>query len=148
MRELADKVDEVASLCRTLGWYGFEGHYLSNAEHHRLQADKADPPQPEWKEGDYAVDGGGNVWRLKNGKWDGEYSTKELINYYGPIHKVYVSDPSEKQVAVSVDGLGLDLLQSFENWDEEALSTLNSAGLRVAKALRYQLGDLDGGDGA
>lgn len=92
MRELADKVDEVASLCRTLGWYGFEGHYLSNAEHHRLQADRADPPVV-WEKGDYATDKNNDLWQYSgNGVWFRNgivcKSTEKLEREAGPLRKV------------------------------------------------------------
>ena len=88
LRAMADHFDEIAKISNDVGDFIAARHHRNSAEHHRLEADKLDHPQPEWEEGDYAMDEGRSVWSFKNGKWDGEYSTKELINHYGPIHKV------------------------------------------------------------
>ena len=98
MRELADKEDEAASLCAALGWCGLEGLHQSDAEHHRLQADKLDPPV-EWENGDLATDRNNNLWQCVGcgGVWfrflnlsDGIVwlSTEELLKDAGPLRKV------------------------------------------------------------
>ena len=97
MRELADTEDRAAGLCTALGWLGLGTLHQSSAEFHRLQADKSDPPQPEWKEGDLVVDRNDDLWKcLGNDVWfrflDRHgivwLTTGKLLKDVGPLRKV------------------------------------------------------------
>lgn len=120
------------------------------AKLHRKMADEIDPPappQPEWRDGDLARDRFGDLWQFDGSKWhlrSMQRRTAILTRESGPIHKVHIADPAKHEVVISLDGIDREILReillAYEDWDEDALSTLSSAGLRAAKAAREQLG--------
>ena len=117
------------------------------AESYRKEADRIDPPQPEWQDGDLALDRDGELWQFDGDEWhlrSMQRSTASLIRDFGPIHKVHTADPAKHEVVVSLDGLDLKALLSYEDWDEDGgnLSIISRTGIRAAKAAREQLGEV------
>ena len=150
MRELADKMFETANVCSALEWQGFAAHYRNTAENFRQEADRLDPPVV-WEKGDLVRDHHNRLWEYDGTLWYsrgfGGYDTKLLTGENGPIRKVYVSDPSEKQIVVSVKNFDLSWWEHLEEnvYDTDAEGFLK----RTAQAVREQLGEAaPGGDGA
>ena len=142
MRELADKLDGVADTYTLLEWHWQGDHYLSTAKNLRQDADDLDPP---FEVGSYVRDASDGIWRHDAvNKWSNgsvTLSTESLQERSGPLHRVYVSDPSENQVVVSIDGIYRTALLAQADKDEQEESSLTIAGIRTAKAVREQLGD-------
>ena len=118
---------------------------LAEAEKHFKKVGELDPPQPEWREGDLVRDRFGGLWQFDGSKWHRrcmERSTARLDRDYGPIHKVHIADPARREVVVSLDGIDLRLLESLQDWSEGSVSTTSAVTIRVAKAAREQLGEV------
>lgn len=146
-RKIADTFVAAADACAPLHPVTAKD-LRAEAKLHRKMADDLDPPQPEWREGDLVCDRQGDLWQFDGDEWchlhGVERSTASLIRDFGPIRKVRVADPVKHEVVISLDGIDREILReillAYEDWDEDALSTLSSAGLRAAKAAREQLG--------
>lgn len=144
LRTMADHFDEIANLSNDIEDSDVALHYRNIAEHLRKEAEKLDPPQPEWKDGDLVRSQHGYLWEHSGGTWFRRHTTftyEELVSLFGPLRRVYVSDPSENQVVVSVDEIYHTALLAQADKDEQEESSLTIAGIRVAKAVREQLGE-------
>ena len=146
-RKIADAFDVLAEKFEPLNADVAEAH-RKNAEVNRRIAEKLDPPQPEWQDGDLVRDRDGDLWEYDAsvGVWRRfgirePYYTEVLADNFGPLRKVYVSDPSKNQVVVSVDEIYRTALLAQADKDEQEESSLTIAGIRVAKAVREQLAD-------
>lgn len=149
-REAAAAYDALAKKVQPLDATVADFHRRT-AQTNRDIADKLDPPQPEWREGDLVKDCKGRLWQYHGSFWYarefGGHDTELLTSKYGPIRKVYVSDPYEKQVVVSVDGLDPDHVAEWLKW--AACNPEEEVCIRIAEAVRnQQAGSEPNGDGA
>ena len=150
-RELADALDVVAEKFQPLN-AAAAGSYRLNAEANRNLADELDPPQPEWRDGDYVRDKNGGVWRHDGSVWrsagGGCALASDLPHLYGPLTRVLtydpatqrVADPAKQEVVVSLDGINRDALDQWAKW--AACEPAEEVCIRAAKAAREQLGEV------
>lgn len=147
-RSIANLFDEIAEHRAAIGDSSEAVRVMARED--RVLADKLDPPIV-WQAGDMVRDKNGGIWRHDGSVWrsaGGGYAfVSDLPVLYGPIRKVYVSDPYEKQVVVSVDGLDPDHVAEWLKW--AACNPEEEVCIRIAEAVRnQQAGSETGGDGA
>ena len=116
------------------------------AESYREKADRIDPLQPYWQDGDYSRDRFGGLWHFDGGKWylrSMQRSTASLVRDFGPIHKVHVADPAKQEVVISLEGIDRE---DLDMWATEKESNYGAPSqliaIRAAKAAREQLGEV------
>ena len=148
-RRIADLFDEIAEHRAAIG-DSAEGALLL-AREDRAQADKLDPPQPEWQNGDLVRDRDGELWQYCVGLWycqETSHRTESLTSHYGPLTPVLtydpatqrIADPAKQEVVVSLDGIDRERLDAWAGYTE--LSLPEAVARRVAKAAREQLGEV------
>lgn len=149
-REIANLLDQVAEKFQPLNANTAEVHRES-AEANRRHADKLDPPQPEWQEGDLVRDCQGDLWQFGYGDWHlygTTHSTESLTRHYGPLTRVLtydpatqrIANPAKQEVVVSLDGIDRERLDAWAEYTE--LSLPEAVARRAAKAAREQLGQV------
>lgn len=144
-RNAADLLDQVAEELQPLS-VGAAKQYQLNAEANRSIANKLDPPQPEWQDGDLVLGANSTLWFYECGLWNSPSftdmrSTDSLIAVYGPIRKVRIADPAKQEVVVSLEGIDREDLDGWA-WQEESSysAPARRTAIRAAKAAREQLG--------
>lgn len=140
-RNAADLFDQLAKVIKPLNAYAAEGYRL-NAQVHRKAAEDLDPPQGEWEEGDLVRDCHDELWRYDGSVWrrfgiKGFHSTASLDENFGPTHQVFVSDPTQREVVVSLDGIDRSAIVPWEQW--AGCDLVEEVCQIVAKAAREQL---------
>lgn len=152
-RELADALDVVAEKFQPLDAHTAEG-YRGNAQVNRSIAEKLDPPQPEWRDGDLVHDRHGDLWQFGYGDWHlygTTHSTESLTRHYGPLTRVLtydpatqrIADPAKQEVVVSLAGIDRVALDRRASESEDDFTwPAARAGFRAAKAAREQLGEV------
>lgn len=153
LRAMADHFDEIANLSNVIEDSEVALHYRNIAEHLRKEAEKLDPPEPEWGEGDLVRDCKRRLWEYHGGFWYarefGGHKTELLTSKYGPLTRVVTYDPSEQQyadpyeweVVVSLEDIDLDYLSDWADEDSEESPFTDLITSIVAKAAREQLGE-------
>lgn len=119
LRQLAAKRDALAATHDALGQHSAARAYRESAEEARSIANKLDPPQPEWQNGDLVRDSDGDLWQFDGDLWwsrGDRRPTEELIEWFGPIRKVHLADPAKQEVVVSLDGINRDALDQWAKW--------------------------------
>ena len=150
-RRIADLLDQVAEEFKPLNATAAES-YEDNAEANRRIAERLDPPQPEWQDGDLVRDRFGTLWEYELEVWHCHHAnrgTEALTNTYGPLTRVLTYDPAtqrvtdrENDVIVNLDDIDRKWLNGWHDpLGEDRRSQMEVARI-VAKAAREQLGEV------
>ena len=139
-------------LAGVLGWHAYAQGARINAQNRRREADKLDPPQPEWQDGDLARDRNGILWECDHrGVWRSGYashSTEIMTRDFGPLTRVLtydpakqrIADPAKQEVVVSLDRINRSMIVPWEQW--AGCDLVEAACRIVAEAAREQLGEV------
>lgn len=149
-RNIANAFDVLADAFKPLDAHTAEG-YQNSATVNRSLADKLDPPQPEWQDGDLVRDRFGTLWEYELEVWHCHHAnrgTEALTNTYGPLTRVltydpatqHIADPAKQEVVISLDGINRDALDQWAKW--AACEPAEEVCIRAAKAAREQLGEV------
>ena len=149
-REAAAAYDALAKKVQPLDATVADFHRRT-AQTNRDIADKLDPPQPEWREGDLVKDCKGRLWQYHGSFWYarefGGHDTELLTSKYGPLTRLLTYDPSkqqyadphEREVVVSLKDIDLEYLSDWLHEDSEESPFNDLITSIVAKAAREQL---------
>ena len=148
-RHIANLFDDIAEHRAAIGDISEGARSVASGE--RERADKLDPPQPEWQDGDLVRDRNGNLWEYTLGLWhchDTNRRTESLTRDYSPLTRVLtydptkqrIADPAKQEVVVSLDGINRDALDQWAKW--AACEPAEEVCIRAAKAAREQLGEV------
>ena len=151
-RNIADLFDKIAEHRAAIG-DSAEGA-LSLAREDRARADKLDPPQRVWQDGELVRDRHSNLWEYVLGVWHCHHTkrdTEALTRHYGPLTRVltydpakqHIADPAKQEVVVSLGGIDRHALDKWlDNTEHSYAWPSVRIARRTANAAREQLGEV------